>query len=242
MIDCGATGKFLDKPFVEKHRITAYPLRHPIRLLNIDGTPNQAGSITHFARLELTVDGYSEWTDFLITDLGGEDVILGLPWLRKINPQIDWQKGTLEIPPPRISSVTIEEVPDEDAQPPREEPPSGNAIIEQIYDNPDPPTPTVPDDPSIPDPSFEPSEPPLCRIRANRMTRRKWVRKGLIEDTGDELWCAAGFTYCYDFGQRGLIVANSRSGVLEFWSSGSKFWFWNQVQEACRYRRQRGSS
>ena len=89
MIDCGATGKFLDKPFVEKHRITAYLLRHPIRLLNIDGTPNQAGSITHFARLELTVDGYSEWTDFLITDLGGEDVILGLPWLKRHNPSIN---------------------------------------------------------------------------------------------------------------------------------------------------------
>ncbi|EAU82797.2 hypothetical protein CC1G_10916 [Coprinopsis cinerea okayama7 len=162
----------------------------------------QQGCITHFARLELTVDGYSEWTDFLITDLGGEDVILGLPWLRKINPQIDWRKGTLEISPPRISSVTIEEVPDEDAQPPRKEPPSGNAIIEQIYNDPDPPVPTAFDDSPAPNPDFQPSEPPLCRIRANRVTRRKWVRKGLIEDTGDELWCAAGFTYSQQIAEK----------------------------------------
>ena len=115
MVDSGATGRFLDKPFVEKHRITAFPLRHPIQLLNIDGSPNQAGSVTHFARQELTVDGHTEWTDFLIADLGGEDIILGLPWLRKLNPTINWRKGTLHIPKPKVASVTIEEVPDDDA-------------------------------------------------------------------------------------------------------------------------------
>ena len=81
MIDCGATGLFLDTPFVERHRITTFLLRNPISLLNIDGSPNNAGKITHFARLLLTIDGYSEWNDFLITNLGGENLILGLPWL-----------------------------------------------------------------------------------------------------------------------------------------------------------------
>ncbi|EAU89122.2 hypothetical protein CC1G_08530 [Coprinopsis cinerea okayama7 len=94
--------------------------------------------------------------------------------LRKINPQIDWRKGTLHIPAPKVASVTIEEIPDEDAQIPYRGAPS---------------------DPT-PDPAPEPEEePPLLRIRANRVTRRKWVRAGLIEATGDELWCAAGFTY-----------------------------------------------
>ena len=35
--------------------------------------------------------------DFLVTDLGGEDVILGLPWLREANPSIDWEKGLLQV-------------------------------------------------------------------------------------------------------------------------------------------------
>ena len=42
-------------------------------------------------------------------NLGGENVILGLPWLREHNPQIDWHHGKLKLPSP-----TVEEVPDQD--------------------------------------------------------------------------------------------------------------------------------
>jgi hypothetical protein len=30
-------------------------------------------------------------------DLGPEDIILGLPWLKKVNPTIDWDSGEIEI-------------------------------------------------------------------------------------------------------------------------------------------------
>jgi hypothetical protein len=59
---------------------------------------NDQGSITHFAQLELTVDEYTGWTDFLVCGLGGEDIILSFPWLREVNPLIDWRKGTLYAP------------------------------------------------------------------------------------------------------------------------------------------------
>ena len=35
--------------------------------------------------------------DFLVTDLGPEDVILGLPWLREVNPTVDWKEGVLDV-------------------------------------------------------------------------------------------------------------------------------------------------
>lgn len=57
-----------------------------------------------------TVDNQERWMDFLITNLGGEDIILGLPWLWKVNPEIDWEKGRLSVKPPRVD---IEEVEDE---------------------------------------------------------------------------------------------------------------------------------
>ena len=51
------------------------------------------------------MDGYVEWTDFLITNIGSEGIILGLPWLKKLNPMIDWNIGRLQIPEPRVEEV-----------------------------------------------------------------------------------------------------------------------------------------
>ena len=129
MIDSGATALFLDHSFIKKNQISLTPLRHPINLYNIDGSSNQAGQITHFARLKLGLDGFDEWTDFLATNLGGENAILGLPWLRKVNPRIDWQQGYIHIPP---RPVTVEEIPDRDAYSPGEAPANG-AVLEEIY-------------------------------------------------------------------------------------------------------------
>ncbi|ESK81897.1 pro-pol protein [Moniliophthora roreri MCA 2997] len=38
-----------------------------------------------------------EVVELLVTDLGPEEVILGLPWLRKVNPDIDWRAGLMNI-------------------------------------------------------------------------------------------------------------------------------------------------
>ena len=109
MVDSGATGLFTSNEFVKANNLRRLRLRKPISVHNIDGTLNQAGSIEEFVQLAITVDNHKHWVDMLITDLGGESVILGLPWLRKLNPEIDWSKGLLSI---RTRSVTIEEVPD----------------------------------------------------------------------------------------------------------------------------------
>ncbi|KAI5115593.1 hypothetical protein M0805_001632 [Coniferiporia weirii] len=36
-------------------------------------------------------------TTFKVTSLGKEDIILGLPWLKRINPVINWLDGTITI-------------------------------------------------------------------------------------------------------------------------------------------------
>ena len=71
------------------------PLENPIRLFSIDGSLNEAGSITHKVKLTLSQD--REKFDFFLTSLGPEKVILGLLWLRHRNPQIDWQEGTMRL-------------------------------------------------------------------------------------------------------------------------------------------------
>ena len=97
MVDCGATALFISQEFVRTHRVRTYRLRRQVPLYNIDGSPNRAGGITHFARLLLQVRDFENRYNFLVTNLGPEDVVLGLPWLRSVNPEIDWKRGALNM-------------------------------------------------------------------------------------------------------------------------------------------------
>ena len=190
----------------KKHNIPLTPLHQPIDLYNIDGSSNQAGRITHFARLKLTLDGFDEWTDFLATNLGGENVILGLPWLRKVNPHINWQQGYIRIPP---RPVTMEEIPDPDAYS-LGEAPSNGTVLEEIYavqtENHIRISPTS--TPTPPNQDLEsPKETlmtPYRRICANRAMRRQWTRLGITDHKEDELWCAAGYTYSQRIAEEAL--------------------------------------
>ena len=79
LIDSGAEGLFINKRIVAKHSLPTHRLLIPITAWNIDGTPNQEGKITTYARLNFSVGEreYTEW--FLVTDLGDTLLILGLP-------------------------------------------------------------------------------------------------------------------------------------------------------------------
>jgi len=169
MVDSGATALFLNQEFITRHHVKTFPLKRPIGVFNIDGSANRAGQITHFARLALTVDGQERWTDLLVTNLGSEDLILGLPWLRKANPDIDWEKGRLSVKPQQ--SMTDEEEEEENIR---------------MTETPEPVSSTI---------DQEEEESPIHRIRANRRTRRAWVRSGILQEQTEEVWCAAGFTY-----------------------------------------------
>lgn len=97
MVDCGATSLFISEEFVKKNKVRTRPLSRRILLYNIDGTKNSAGTVALSARLCLRVGDVEGWHDFLVTNLGPEDVVLGLPWLRSVNPNIDWTKGTMKM-------------------------------------------------------------------------------------------------------------------------------------------------
>ena len=97
MVDCGATTLFISKHFVKTNHVHMHLLSHEIPLYNINGSRNRAGSITCTTRLQLQVGDTEEWHQFLVTDLGPEDIVLGLPWLRSTNPKIDWRTGKMRI-------------------------------------------------------------------------------------------------------------------------------------------------
>ncbi|KAG2054958.1 hypothetical protein BDR06DRAFT_883227, partial [Suillus hirtellus] len=57
---------------------------------NMDGMLNKNGRITQYCNLSFLVCRIPMQTRFLITSLEGEDTILGMSWLKKENPDIDW--------------------------------------------------------------------------------------------------------------------------------------------------------
>ena len=97
MVDSRATALFIDKKYADSQKMWQIPLENPIHLHNIDGTINEAGSITHKVKLRVKIGSDEEQFEFYITSLGPEKVILGLPWLRHRNPHINWQMGTMSL-------------------------------------------------------------------------------------------------------------------------------------------------
>jgi hypothetical protein len=81
MVDSGATALFINKKYTNSHKMWQVPLEHPIHLHNINGTLNEAGSITHKVKLLLKIGQDKEFFEFFVTSLGPKKVILGLPWL-----------------------------------------------------------------------------------------------------------------------------------------------------------------
>ena len=97
MVDSGATGLFMNEQFAKENGLCQLQLKRLLKVYNIDGTLNHSGSIREFAPMVITVDSHKHWVDFLITDLEKENLILGLLWLRRVNPKVDWTKGLLSI-------------------------------------------------------------------------------------------------------------------------------------------------
>ena len=122
LIDSGAGGMFIDEHFARKNNIPLTPLHNPLPVYNVDGTKNKQGVITHYTWKGLTIAGSTHRARLLATSLGNETIILGLPWLRRTNAQIDWQSGRISFEnpepeppkPPKRFPVTVEEVPEED--------------------------------------------------------------------------------------------------------------------------------
>jgi len=112
LIDSGAGKLFIDKEFAKEKQLSTYQLERPIPVFNVDGTKNSSGYITHATDLIIKQQNHLEMATFLICDLGSSPMILGLSWLQKHNPTIDWQKGTLQFLncPPICKSIPPQEI------------------------------------------------------------------------------------------------------------------------------------
>lgn len=115
LVDCGATGEFIDRDYVKANRLRTRLLSESIPVFNIDGTPNEAGSISEVVDLILRYKNHLERALFAVTGLGKQNLVLGHSWLHKHNPEIDWATGEVKMSrcPPRCCSGCRDEVREE---------------------------------------------------------------------------------------------------------------------------------
>jgi hypothetical protein len=104
LLDCRASGEFMNSKFMKFHNILLIKLKKPQITRNADGTQNEKGVVTHKAIIDLNINGKEDPTIFFITGLGKDNMILGLTWLRKHNPIVNWKEGMLR-DRPQLSKV-----------------------------------------------------------------------------------------------------------------------------------------
>jgi len=97
LLDSGATGLFMNKEFVEKNGFKMERLERPVKVMNVDGMHNKGGDITHEVMCNIYYKGHRKRARFDVCNLGRTEVILGMPWLAAHNPEIDWEKGKVEL-------------------------------------------------------------------------------------------------------------------------------------------------
>lgn len=99
MVDSGCTGNFMSSVFVKKRGIWTKEKKEPFPLMGFDGKPltYNNGVVSREAKeLPLTMGRHSERTQFDITEAPGCDVVLGLSWLIRSNPTINWSNESIQ--------------------------------------------------------------------------------------------------------------------------------------------------
>jgi hypothetical protein len=99
MIDSGATGNFMSYHYFRTLHVASVRCLHPKKVRVIDGRELQSGAILYQTPpLLVAVSGLTEPDSivFDLVDIPGFDLVLGMPWLKARNPQIDWKTGKIE--------------------------------------------------------------------------------------------------------------------------------------------------
>src|ERR1700741_4646302 len=95
LLDCGATENFIDPDTVAQVGLGTIKLETPRPVRNVDGTLNKAGVVDRACDLIITQGNKKTKQRFYVTKLGSDRLILGYPWFREFNPNINWKHGNI---------------------------------------------------------------------------------------------------------------------------------------------------
>ena len=106
LLDSGASACFIDKDFAERYKLPLVTKKCPVSVEVIDGRPLVSGDVTQETKaLDLYIDQHQSTVVFNVIKSPSNPVILGLSWLDRYNPDIDWKGRKLEFPSKEIQKI-----------------------------------------------------------------------------------------------------------------------------------------
>jgi hypothetical protein len=111
MVDCGATKNFIDKDYAEQIKIPLDKKNIPRRVLAVDGREIASGPVTHDTNVELIINNHREKIKLHCIMIGNSPIIMGLLWLKKHNPNIDWKEGRVMFNSEKYATMCLEQSP-----------------------------------------------------------------------------------------------------------------------------------
>ena len=96
LLDSGATKNFISISYARKLGLPIQRLTHERRLFNVNGTPNQAGTLKYYVDMTTKTGDKRTCLQYFLIDLGKNHMILGYPWFASVQPKINWAKGWID--------------------------------------------------------------------------------------------------------------------------------------------------
>jgi hypothetical protein len=105
LLDSEAFVCFIDKDFADCHKLPLVTKKHPIPIEVIDERPLVSGDVIYESTpLNIILEWHYSIIAFNVIKLPSNPIILGLSWLDKYNPAIDWKTWRLAFQP-NIASI-----------------------------------------------------------------------------------------------------------------------------------------
>ena len=99
MVDSGATGNFMSQSLLDRKGLPIRKKDDAYDLMVIDGNPLPSGDgrvVNETTPLPVATQQHYEELTFDVVRMASHEIVLGMPWLRKHNPTIDWTKRLLK--------------------------------------------------------------------------------------------------------------------------------------------------
>lgn len=103
MLDSGANICLIHPRFVREQSLPTIAKSRAVRLRTIDNSDVKSGLITHEVHLRVFVGDHEEDLVFDVAAIGDDNLILGINWLRRHNPTVDWERSTLDFSSPHCA-------------------------------------------------------------------------------------------------------------------------------------------